>query len=345
MKRLLLFLICILILMLAGTCQRTGSTREDGRITVTSLTFPSYDFVRAIAGDRVNLILLASPGMESDSFEPSPRDIISIRDSDLFIYPGGEGTDWLHRILASAGITEGSGPRILQLLDMVEGLEEEFVEGMEVFHGHDHDDDDDHDDHHDHHHDDDDDDDHDDHDHHHDDIALDEHVWTSPRNAMLIVSALTQTLAELDPANADFFRQNAAAYISQLRDLDTALQELVTGARRNLILVGDRFPFRYLAHHYGLSYYAAFSGCSTDTEPSAATVAFLINQVREHQLPVVFHIELSTERIADTISEATGARKLELHSAQNVSMRDFNNGLTYLDIIKNNVESLREALW
>jgi zinc transport system substrate-binding protein len=116
-------------------------------------------------------------------------------------------------------------------------------------------------------------------------------------------------------------------------------------ARRNIILVADRFPFRYFTYEYGLEYYAAFSGCSTDTEPSAATVAFLINKVREYQLPVVFHIELSTERIADTISEATGARKLLLHSAHNLSMRDFNDGITYLDIQRINVENLRQALW
>ena len=344
-KRLLSFYILIslvLLTVLAATgCQRFRQGRNDGRITVTSLTFPSYDFVRAIAGDRVSLTLLTSPGMESHSFEPSPRDIINIRDSDLFIYPGGEGADWLHRIFEAAGIANGTsnrssedhGPKVLRMLEMVEGLEEEFVEGMEVYHGYDHDQ------HHHHDHE------HHGHDEHHDEVELDEHVWTSPRNAILIVSALAEVLAELDPANAAFFQSNAAAYIAQLREQDTALQAVVSGARRNLILVGDRFPFRYLAHHYGLEYYAAFSGCSTDTEPSAATVAFLINTVRREQLPVVFHIELSNERIADTISEATGARKLLLHSAQNVSMEEFTAGLTYLDILRNNVETLREALW
>ena len=336
MKR--LFSIFILTLLISPVLFSMGggdrSGRNDERLNIVSLTFPSYDFVRVIAGDRVNLSLLTSPGMESHSFEPSPRDIISIRNSNLFIYPGGHGSAWMDRVLETT-LTNDNRPRILGLIDMVDGLEEEFVEGMEVYHGHD-DDDDDHDDH----------DHHDHHDHHDDDeLELDEHVWTSPRNAILIVSALTETLAELDPANAAFFRQNAAAYITQLRELDAAFQAAVSGARRSMILVGDRFPFRYLAHHYGLEYYAAFSGCSTDTEPSAATVSFLINQVRSNQLPVVFHIELSTERIADTISEATGARKLLLHSAQNVSMRDFNAGITYLDIQRANVNNLRTALW
>ena len=159
------------------------------------------------------------------------------------------------------------------------------------------------------------------------------------------MSALAEILSELDPANAAYFHANAAAYLAQLRELDAAFQAMTEGAARNTIIVGDRFPFRYLAHHYGLNYYAAFSGCSTDTEPSAATVAFLINQVRINQIPVIFHIELSTERIADTISEATGARKLLLHSAHNLSMRDFNGGMTYLDILRINLENLRTALW
>ena len=172
MKRLFSFsisiLIILIVLFIAGGCRRDRQVRgNDGRITVTSLTFPSYDFVRAIAGDKVNLNLLASPGLESHSFEPSPRDIISIRDSDLFIYPGGEGEGWLHRIFEAAGITAGSGPKILRMLDMVDGLEEEFVEGMEVSHSHDHHHDHDH---HDYHDDDDyDHDDHEDHDHDYDD--------------------------------------------------------------------------------------------------------------------------------------------------------------------------------
>ena len=328
-KSYLLFFIFILIL--PSGCLRTGPARDDDKITVVSLIFPSYDFIRVIAGDRVNLILLTSPGMESHSFEPSPRDLINIRESDLFIYPGGEGSAWMNRVLESLELSN-SQTIILSLLDMVEALEEEFVEGMEVSYLHDHDDHD-HDEH-----------EHDDH-HHEEAPDLDEHVWTYPGNAILIVNELAEILSELDPDNAYFYRQNAAEYIAQLRELDAAFRDLVNNARRHTLIVGDRFPFRYLAHHYGLNYYAAFSGCSTSTEPSAASVAFLINQVRNEAIPVVFHIELSNERIADIISEATGARKLLLHSAHNLSMGDFNRRLGYLDIQRQNLENLREALW
>ena len=342
MKRLFSFTIYILftflVLFSAGGCRRARPVRVEGKITVTSLIFPSYDFVRAIAGDRVNLVLLTSPGAESHSFEPSPRDIITIRESDLFIYPGSESSKWMERILESL---DSQSVKILKLVDLVDAVKEELVEGMEDDdHDHGHEDEDDH---------------HDDYDDRLSTIqlsdvsgiqrALDEHVWTSPKNAMLIVAGITEALSELDSANADFYRQNAAEYSARLGELDSAFRAVIEGAKRNTFIFGDRFPFRYLADAYALEYFAAFPGCSTETEPSATTVAFLINKVRSENIPVIFHIELSNEKIADAISEATGAKKLLLHSAQNVSMREFNNGTGYLDLQKNNVDHLKEALW
>jgi zinc transport system substrate-binding protein len=178
-----------------------------------------------------------------------------------------------------------------------------------------------------------------------DEPAYDEHVWTSPKNAKIIIASITDALCELDSANADFYRQNAADYSVLLDELDDSFRSIVEGAKRSTIVFGDRFPFRYLADAYGVSYFAAFPGCSTETEPSAATIAFLINKTKSEQLPVVFHIELSNERMADTISEATGAKKLLLHSGHNVTKRDFDSGANYLDLQRANVEHLREALW
>ena len=318
MKRVYIFsvsvLAVLLILLNAAGCRRTNPAREEGKINVTSVIFPSYDFVRVIAGDRVNLTMLLPPGTESHSFEPSPLNIITIRESDLLIYPGGENAKWMDRILESPGISMDK-MRILKLLDLVDAVEEEVVEGMED------DDDDD------------------------ESPALDEHIWTSPRNAKVIVAAITEILCELDSVNADFFRQNAAAYTASLDEIDAAYREVVDGAKRTTIVFGDRFPFRYLADAYGLSYFAAFPGCSTETEPSAATVAFLINKVKNEHIPVVFHIELSNERMADTINEATGAKKLLLHSGHNVTKREFDSGANYLDLQKANVVNLKEALW
>jgi len=318
MKRNFSFLAGILLIFLSlsiGGCRRAQPVRVEGKINVTSVIFPSYDFVRAIAGDRVNLVMLLPPGTESHSFEPRPLDIITINESDIFIYPGGENSKWVERILDSLDVSDMM--KILKLMDMVEVVEEEIVEGME-------------------------DDDHEEEDH---SPAFDEHVWTSPRNAKVIVAAITEALCEKDNDNAEFYRQNAADYLASLDELDASFRAVVDGAKRKTVIFGDRFPFRYLADAYGLSYYAAFPGCSTDTEPSASTVAFLINKVKSEQVPVIFHIELSNEKMADTISEAAGVKKLLLHSCHNVTRRDFENGANYLDIQRANVENLKEALW
>jgi len=315
-KKIILILatLAALVYGVSGCKQNKNAVTKNsnGKVNVTVTNFPPYDFVRHIAGDRVNLSMLLPPGAESHSFEPSPRDIIAIQDSGIFIYAGGENDAWVDRILESMNT---DNMKILAMIDTVDAVEEEIVEGMEEE------------------------------DEEGEEIAYDEHVWTSPQNAILIVSAITELLCEADPANAAFYRQNASAYTNQLDELDKQFQAVVNGAKRRTIVFADRFPFRYFADAYGLTYFAAFPGCSTDTEPSAATVAFLINKIKAEKIPVVFHIELSNERMADTISGETGAKKLLLHACHNISKRDFDAGLGYLDFMRGNVENLREALY
>lgn len=185
----------------------------------------------------------------------------------------------------------------------------------------------------------------DDHDHtHEEEVELDEHVWTSPKNAMTIVSTLTETLIAMDSANADTYRANADAYLAQLKTLDEAFIDATQDAARTTVVFGDRFPFRYLADAYGLSYYAAFPGCATETEASASTIAFLIDKVRAENIPAVFHIEFSNEKIADVLVESTDAVKLQMHSCHNLSKQDFEAGVTYLDLMTQNAQTLKEAL-
>jgi zinc transport system substrate-binding protein len=179
---------------------------------------------------------------------------------------------------------------------------------------------------------------------HEEEVAYDEHVWTAPQNAKRIVTAIRDALCEADPSHAELFRKNAAAYNQRLDALDKAFQDVVKGARRKTIIFGDRFPFRYFADAYGLTYFAAFPGCSTETEPSAATVAFLIDKIRAEGLPVVFHIELSNEKIADILCEETGAKKRRLHAVHNVSKKDFDGGASYLSLMTENIQFLKEAL-
>jgi zinc transport system substrate-binding protein len=180
---------------------------------------------------------------------------------------------------------------------------------------------------------------------HEEEVEYDEHVWTSPRNAKLIVQKIADVLKQRDPANAVAYEKNTSSYLAKLTDLDASFQTTVNGAKRKTFVFGDRFPFRYFADAYGLSYFAAFPGCSTETECSAATLVFLINKIKAEKIPVVFHIELSNEKIADAVCEETGARKRLLHAVHNISQRDFDRGESYYTLMTQNVQTLREALY
>lgn len=317
------------------------NTEENKKISVVATIFPQYDFVRQIAGDNVELKMLLKPGEETHSYEPTPQDIIAIQNSDLFIYVGGENDAWVEDILESM---PDNGRKTLKLVDCVDTVEEEHVEGMKEERGHDHDDHDDHDE---------DDAEHEedeaDHEEHgledtHSVHEIDEHVWTSPLNAIKIVEQIKEELCEIDPENASDYEENAEAYVAQLNELDQEFQDVVDHSKRKLMIFGDRFPFRYFAEEYDLDYYAAFSGCASDTEPSAATMAFLINKVRDENIKTVLKMELSNENIAKAIAEATNADVKEFYSCHNLTAEQFADGETYLSLMEKNVETLREVL-
>lgn len=323
-KHISVILTAVLAAVCLSACGQSGKTEDAGasELSVVATIFPPYDFTRQIAGDDADVIMLLSPGAESHSYEPTPQDIRTIQSCDLFIYTGGESDVWVEDILSSMG---DQMPETLRLVDCVPTVTEEIVEGME--HGHEeHEDHGDHEDLEDH------------------EEETDEHVWTSPQNAIKIVENITSKLCEMDPDNAGSYEKNSAGYIEQLEMLDASFREVVGQAERRTILFGDRFPFRYFADEYGLDYYAAFPGCSDETEASAATVAFLINKVNEEQIPVIFTIERSNGKLADSICEATGAEKRILYSCHNVTGNQLDSGATYLSMMMENVESLRAAL-
>lgn len=331
----------ILGMMLTGCGMSGQQTEQNGgkeqnkveneKISVVATIFPQYDFVRQIAGDDVELKMLLKPGEETHSYEPTPQDIIAIQSSDLFIYVGGENDAWVEDILESM---PDNGRKTLKLVDCVDTVEEEHVEGMKEERGHDHDDHDE---------------DEADHEEHgqedtHSVHEIDEHVWTSPVNAVKIVEQIKEELCELDPENASVYEENAEAYVAQLKELDQEFQDVVDHSKRKLMIFGDRFPFRYFAEEYDLDYYAAFSGCASDTEPSAATMAFLINKVRDENIKTVLKMELSNENIAKAIAEATNADVKEFYSCHNLTAEQFADGETYLSLMEKNVETLREVL-
>ena len=318
------------------TEKSTDKPTEGKKLQIVTTNFPSYDFARAITKEDADVTMLVKPGAETHSFEPSPQDIITIQNADLFIYTGGDSDEWVDGILESV---QNKNFHVFKMMDAVNLIEEETVEGMqEEEHEHadaDHGNEEA------------------DHDHEKADQAeeheeegpeMDEHVWTSPKNAITIVEKLEETLSGLDESHKDSFKANSESYVKELEELDKSFKEVVDSGKRKEIIVADRFPFAYFCKEYGLSYFAAFPGCSTDTQPSAATIAFLTDKVKEDKIPVVFHIEMGNEDMVNAISKDTGAKKLLLNSVHNVTDSDFKAGKTYVDLMKPNVEALKEAL-
>ena len=173
---------------------------------------------------------------------------------------------------------------------------------------------------------------------------MDEHVWTAPANASEIVKKLNASISKLDGAHAEEYQKNAEAYMKEITDLDQSFRDVIDHADRKEIIVGDRFPFLYFIKEYGLTYYAAFPGCAKDTEADPKTIAFLIDKVKADQIPVIFHIELSNQQMSRSIAEATGAKERQLNSIHNVTQKDFDAGVTYVDLMRQNVKTLKEAL-
>lgn len=307
------------MMLLGGLSGCSAPAEQEERLSVVATIFPQYDFARQVMGGDDNLTMLLRPGQEVHSYEPTPQDIIAIQNCDLFIYVGGESDAWIEDVLDGM---DTSNMVILSLMDVVDPLEEDTENVLENPEEHDHQEDGTH---------------------LHEE-EYDEHVWTSPKNAMLITQAICYALCEIDPDNAGQYQANTADYLTQLEALDAAFQEVIGDAGRDTLFFGDRFPLLYFVREYGLNYYAAFPGCASETEPSAATVARLIDLVREEEAPVVYQIELSNGNIARSIADSSGARVETFYTCHNITADDFNAGETYLSLMQRNVESLKEAL-
>lgn len=321
---------CVGAVGLAGCGnQSTSTTSGDKALKIVCTNFSGYDFARQIAGDKAEVTMLLKPGAEAHSYEPTPEDIKAIQSSDLFVYTGGDADEWVEHVLESIDTNKH---KAFKMMDAVSLREEEIVEGMVHEHHHEEDA------HHEH--------EHEEHAHHEHEHAheMDEHVWTSPVNAIAIVKAMSDNIIALDETDAEYFKKNTETYVGQLEALDKEFRDVIDHAKRKEIIVGDRFPFLYFAKEYGLSYYAAFPGCSKDTGSNPATVAFLIDKVKADNIPVVFHIEMSNEQMSKSIAEATGAKNMLLNAIHNVTAEQFEKGVTYIDLMKENVKALKEAL-
>lgn len=303
MKRLIAILLC-LCLMLCGCTAQPEKPHDETKLQIVCTSFPAYDFAREIAGDRAELTLLIKPGSEVHSYEPTPKDMIRIQESDLFICNGGESEQWAKTLITPELNT-------IYMMGCVDTVEESADGIYNAEDG---------------------------------EPELDEHVWTSPLNAIKISEEICNALCKLDTDNAEEYKMNFIAYKAQLMALDREFRQVIKNSGKHTLVFADRFPMRYFALEYGLDCYAAFPGCSSETEPSAKTVAYLIDRVREDKIPAVLYMEFSNQKMADVICEDTGCKKLPFYSAHSVSAEQFEQGVSYLDLMRINLNSLKEAL-
>lgn len=318
MKKIMSFILASLLVFASG-CERNkvNNTADKNapmtvKVKIVATIFPLYDIALQIAGDKAEVEMLLPVGAEVHSYEPTSRDIIKIRESNLFINIGLSADPWTEAII-----------------DDVKSEHFNVISVGEIV-GHEHDDDDDDDDHN-----------HDDDDHNH---SFDEHVWTSIENVEEIAEGVFRRLCEIDPENTAYYRVNYEAYEKQLEILDEKFERAIEASRNKTLVFADRFPFLYFTEEYDLDYIAAFPGCSSETEPSAATVSQIIDFVRKNNIKAVLYTETSNGKVPDIICEETGAQKLLMHSCHNVTKKQLDEGITYLQLMENNLEAVKQAL-
>lgn len=303
-------------------CSDNQAAAKSDKLQIVTTIFPEYDWVNNILGNNpanAEVTMLLDNGTDLHSFQPTANDIIKISSCDLFIYVGGESDEWVEDVLAQASNKD------MVVIDLLDELgdsikEEEIVEGMQA---------------------------EEEEEEGEEEIEYDEHVWLSVRNAITLVNGISDAIQKIDPTNAETYKANTSAYVEKLGQLDADYKEAVDNAPIKTILFGDRFPFRYLVDDYGIEYYAAFVGCSAESEASFETITFLSKKTEELSLPVVLKIEGNDQRIAETIIENTSTKNqiiLTMDSMQSVTSNDVANGTTYISIMEGNLEVLKKAL-
>lgn len=323
---------CIVSLLLIG-CSKAETTDSKvagdntSKIKVVTTLFPQYDFANQVGKDAVEVKMLLKPGVESHTYEPAPSDIIEINKADIFLYTGDEMEPWVSKILDSLDSD-------VMIVDLSKNITLDKVED----HDHEHEDEES------------------DEDHLHEDESeeaeheedhvhsYDPHIWTNPLNAKLMVEDIKAALSEVDKADKMTYENNAKEYLASLDQLDQDIREVVKQAKRDEVVFGGRFAFHYFFEEYGLDYVSAYDSCSSETEPSAKVIATIIDKVKEDQIPIIFYEEFANPKVAESIANATGAKTLLLHSCHNVSTDDYKNGATYLSLMYQNLENLKEAL-
>lgn len=317
MKKILAILtVLITVLTVFSGCSTESGTTDDKRISVVCTIFPQYDITEKIVSGNADVTMLLQPGAEAHGYEPTLRDLNKIFSSDIFIYCSGESESWTENVLKEINKSKTVAIDIRNGIDLISSKNEDE-------HSHS---DEDHDHHGDHEHD-----------------EYDEHVWTSPKTAIIITESILNSLCEADKSNAHIYKSNAQSLIDKFNELDAKMQAISNSGKNLLMIFADRFPFAYLARDYGFEYYAAFNGCSSNTEISISTVSSLCDKVQQSGSDTVFYTETSDGRIADTVCSSTGAVKKQLHSMHNISKEEFTNKLSFTNIMDKNISILSEV--
>lgn len=304
MRKYLSYIFLTFIIILTGCSNK--NINNTNKIKIIATLFPQYDFARQIVKDKGNVELLITPGKESHSYDLTPSDIIKISKSDLFIYTGKNMENWIQTVIDS--LDDGT----VKILDVSKN-----ISLYEILH----------------------DEDNDEHTHN-----IEPHIWTSPKNAKIMVQNILEAIIEIDPDNKEFYENNAQNYLNELEKLDKNIKEVVLNAKRNKIYFASRFAFYYFVRDYNLEYVSIFDSCADEAEPSIKDITNLINDIKHNNIPVIYYQELTDTNVAQTIAKETNVRTLQLHSAHNVTKKEFENEITYLEIMYANLENLKVGL-
>lgn len=297
--------IFLLFVVTFAFCSCGEVERSTGKISVVTTIFPYYDFARSVSKGTCDVDMLLKPGSDVHSFEPTPSDILKIRNADLFIYNGGESDEWVESILESLG--DSDKPVVMKMTDYVKPLTEMDAD-------------------------------------HHAEDEEDEHIWTSLDNAKTLVSKISDEVSKLDQKNKSVYSKNSSDYIEKISKVQGEIENTVNSSKSKKIVVGDRFPLLYFATEFSLDWECAFPGCSTETEPSLDRLSKLTDTIEKDKIKTILKLEMSENKVADTLADETNTKVRTFYSAESVSKEDFANNVTYVDLMERNNNALKEAL-
>ncbi len=310
--------LCTGILLSLSACGGKENNQDSGKLKIVTTVFPSYDFARQVAGDKADIKMLLPVGTETHHYEPTPSDVIAVKNCDIFIYIGGTNEQWAEKLIAD---TDKEKTKIVRLVDSIENLCPPMTNSGHSHDGEEHKDE-----------------------HSHNEGDYDQHIWTSPKNAEIMLQTICDAICEKDVANADSYKANSDKYKNEITALHNDFKALADSTEQKLLVFADKFPFTYFAREYGFTCLAAFSSCSDESEPSAATVAMLIDEIKEHKIPALLYLKFGALSVTSNICREAGVSAYSIHTCHNVTKEEFDKGESYVSLMRVNYEHIKIAL-